>query len=71
MHEQDEEPGGWGLAASLKLLAAIMLLIVASAAIGLVLGMSLQTFKMLVVDTLLIGGIIAVTSLLLGLLIRK
>ena len=68
----NEEPGpGWGVVAGLKIIAAIVVMIVAGAAIGLVLGLlDFDTFKALTIKTLLVGGISAVAGVVLGMLAR-
>lgn len=71
--EMNESPKpGWGLLASLKIIVAIVVMIVAGGAILLVLDMiTLDTFKVLAVKTALVGGVSAVAGLVLGLLARS
>jgi hypothetical protein len=65
------KPGG-GLFASLKIIVAIVVMIIAGGAILLVLDMiSLETFQLLAVKTALVGGVSAVAGLVLGLLARS
>jgi len=68
----NQEPNpGWGLVAGLKIIAAILVMIIAGAAIGLVLDLlSLEAFKALVIKTLLVGGVSAAAGVVLGLLAR-
>lgn len=63
---------GWGLAATLKIIAALVIMIIAGAGILLVLDMlTLEGFKSLAIKTALVGGVMALASVLLGLLSRS
>ncbi|BAO43598.1 hypothetical protein [Thiolapillus brandeum] len=68
----NESPeSGWGLPATLKIIVAIVVMIIAGGAIFYVLDLlSLENFKTLAVKTGLVGGVLVIAGLVLGLLTR-
>jgi hypothetical protein len=69
----NESPNpGWGLPATLKIMAAIIVMVIAGGAILLVLDIiSLDMFKILSYRTLLVGGVLLMAGWVLGLLARS
>ena len=68
----DSPEPGWGMAASLKIIVAIMVMIIAGAAILYVLDMlSLDLLKTIAIKTALVGGVLVLAGLVLGLLARS
>ncbi|WP_457676492.1 hypothetical protein [Thiolapillus sp.] len=68
----DSPEPGWGLPATLKIIVAIVVMIIAGGAILYVLDMlSLESLKILAVKTSLVGGVLVVAGLVLGLLTRS
>ncbi|WP_419597035.1 hypothetical protein, partial [Thiolapillus sp.] len=62
----------WGMAASLKIIVAIVVMIIAGAAILYVLDMlSLDLLKTIAIKTALVGGVLVLAGLVLGLLARS
>jgi len=72
-HDFNDSPTpGWGMAATLKIIIAIVLLIIAGGAILYVLDiLSLEILKMLSIKTALVGGVLALVTLAFGLLSRN
>ncbi len=71
--EMNETPrSGWGLMATIKIILAIVVMIIAGGAILLVLDLlSLEAFKVLALKTVLVGGVSLVAGVVLGLLARS
>ncbi len=68
----DSPEPGWGLSASLKIIAAIIVLVIAGGAIMLVLDIiPLAMFKALAYKTALVGGVLLLAGVVLGLLARS
>lgn len=69
----NESPNpGWGMAASLKIIVAMVVMIIAGAAILYVLDMlSLELLKTISIKTALVGGVLILAGLVLGLLARS
>ncbi len=68
----DSPAPGWGMAASLKIIIAVAVLIIAGAAILYVLDMlSLEILKTVSIKTVLVGGVLILAGLMLGLLSRS
>ncbi|HEC06542.1 MAG TPA: hypothetical protein ENJ12_06810 [Thiolapillus brandeum] len=68
----DSPEPGWGMAASLKIIVAIVVMIIAGAAILYVLDMlSLDLLKTIAIKTSLVGGVLVLAGLVLGLLARS
>ncbi|WP_457668983.1 hypothetical protein [Thiolapillus sp.] len=68
----DSPQPGWGVAASLKIIVAIVVMIIAGAAILYVLDMlSLDLLKTIAIKTALVGGVLVLAGLVLGLLSRS
>jgi len=68
----DSPEPGWGLPATLKIIAAIVVMIITGGAILYVLDiLTLDTFKTLSIKTALVGGVLIVAGLVLGLLARS
>ena len=68
----DSPQPGWGVAASLKIIIAIVVMIIAGAAILYVLDMlSLDLLKTIAIKTALVGGVLVLAGLVLGLLSRS
>ncbi len=68
----DSPEPGWGLPATLKIILAIVVMIIAGGAILYVLDMlSLDSLKTLAIKTSLVGGVLIVAGLILGLLTRS
>ncbi len=68
----DSPEPGWGLPATLKIILAIVVMIIAGGAILYVLDMlSLESLKTLAIKTSLVGGVLIVAGLILGLLTRS
>ncbi|RTZ74330.1 MAG: hypothetical protein DSZ00_04590 [Gammaproteobacteria bacterium] len=62
---------GWGLIATVKIVLAIVVMVIAGGAILLVLDLlTLDTFKVLALKTALVGGVSLVAGIILGLLAR-
>ena len=62
---------GWGLAATLKIILAVVVLIIAGGAVLWVLDViSLEVLEGLAIKTALVGGVSAAAALVLGLLAR-
>jgi len=63
----DDGPGGRGVNWSLRVIVAVAVLVVAGGAVLYLLGLlSPEVFRHLVSQTLLVGGVAAVTALVLG-----
>lgn len=68
----DSPEPGWGMSASLKIIVAIVVMIIAGAAILYVLDMlSLDLLKTIAIKTSLVGGVLVLAGLVLGLLARS
>ncbi len=68
----DSPEPGWGLPATLRIILAIVVMIIAGGAILYVLDMlSLASLKTLAIKTSLVGGVLIVAGLILGLLTRS
>ncbi|WP_419612366.1 hypothetical protein [Thiolapillus sp.] len=68
----DSPEPGWGMAASLKIIVAIVVMIITGAAILYVLDMlSLDLLKTIAIKTALVGGVLVLAGLVLGLLARS
>ncbi|WP_456380632.1 hypothetical protein [Thiolapillus sp.] len=68
----DAPAPGWGMAATLKIIIAIVIMIIAGAAILYVLDvLSLETLKTVAIKTALVGGVLVLAGLALGLLSRS
>ncbi len=68
----DSPAPGWGMAATLKIVIAIVVMIIAGAAILYVLDMlSLETLQTVAIKTALVGGVLILAGLALGLLSRS
>lgn len=68
----DSPVPGWGMAATLKIIIAIVVMIIAGGAILYVLDMlSLETLKTVSIKTVLVGGVLILAGLVLGLLSRS
>ncbi len=68
----DSPQPGWGLPATMKIIVAIVVMIIAGGAILYVLDMlTLDAFKTLSIKTALVGGVLIVAGLALGLLARS
>lgn len=68
----DSPKPGWGVAASLKIIVALVVIIIAGGAIMYVLEMlSLETLKALSIKTALVGGVLILAGLVLGRLARS
>ncbi|WP_456416083.1 hypothetical protein [Thiolapillus sp.] len=68
----DSPAPGWGMAATLKIIIAIVVVVIAGGAILYVLEMlSLQTLKTISIKTALVGGVLILAGLALGLLSRS
>ena len=65
----EKTPPGSGLFASLKIIVAVLVIIIAGAAMALVLDLiTLEAFKVITLKSALVGGVAAVASIVLGLL---
>ena len=68
----DSPEPGWGLPATLKIILALVVMIIAGGAILYVLDMlSLDSLKTLAIKTSLVGGVLIVAGLVLGVLTRS
>jgi len=68
----DSPEPGWGLPATLKIILALVVMIIAGGAVLYVLDMlSLEGLKVLALKTSLVGGVLIVAGLALGLLMRS
>ncbi|WP_456373321.1 hypothetical protein [Thiolapillus sp.] len=68
----DSPEPGWGLPATLKIILALVVMIIAGGAVLYVLDMlSLEGLKVLTLKTSLVGGVLIVAGLALGLLMRS
>ncbi len=68
----DSPEPGWGLPATLKIIIALAVMIIAGGAILYVLDMlSLDSLKTLAIKTSLVGGVLLVAGLVVGLLTRS
>jgi hypothetical protein len=68
----DSPEPGWGLPATLKIILALVVMIIAGGAILYVLDMlSLDSLKTLAIKTSLVGGVLIIAGLALGMLTRS